>query len=141
MTNIKRRQPAVETWIAQGQIIASLVLVVYSQIGQALARGVFVRPIQGLGEALPEVNLQAVVAAPSAVIHEAQGGVVVSADRVGIEQQEVDQISPRLVGKRLNPRPCARAEVAAEHAAYTDLVSGQRVSQGPSLAVRSEEHT
>src|SRR4030095_3451462 len=128
MTDIKRRQPTVQTGITQGQIIATLVLGVYSQIGQALAPGVIGRPIQSLGEALPELNLQAVVAAPTAVIHKVQ-----AACGEGVEQEEVDRISPRLVGSRLNP--CARAEVAAEHAANIDLVSGQRVSYGPSLAV------
>src|SRR5574339_409760 len=117
MGYVKRRQPAVQTRIAQCQIIAALVLGIHSQIGQALTPGVVGRPIQALGEALPELNLQSVVAALAAVIHKVQ-----AACGKGVEHEEVDWKSPRRVGERLNPR--ARAEVAAEHAAYVVLVGG-----------------
>src|SRR5215510_2432872 len=137
MTDIKGRHPAVQARIAQSQVIENLILVIHRQIGQTLTPGVIGRPIQALGEALMELYLQSVVAAPSAVINKVQAAVGIAvgkANRVWIEQEEVDRVKPGRVGKRLGSR--AGAEVAAEHAAYINLVSGQSVGEGACLTIK-----
>ncbi len=92
MADVKLRQPYVEANISQGCKIETLVRVVCGKIGQTLAPGVVGRPIQAVGEALPELNLEAIVAVPAGVIHE-----VHAAGDVGIEQEEVDRIGTRRV--------------------------------------------
>src|SRR5262249_45479604 len=134
MADIERRDPPIEVGGSQGDIIQRLVLVVYREIGEALAPRIIRCPIQAVRDALAELDLEAVVAVPAAVIHIVQTSVVVRANSEGIEQEEVYRIGPCRVVVRVDPD--TGAEGVAKHPANVVLVSGQSVCKRARFAIQ-----
>src|SRR5262245_34083449 len=128
MTDVKRRHPFVQADITQSEKIEILDRGVPGKIGHALAPGVISVPGKALRETLPELNLEAVIVAPAGVIN-----VVQAASHERVEQEKVDRIRPRRVGRR-DDSP-AGAESIAEHATNVIRTGGHSRGYGAGRAV------